>query len=225
MTPELADSPPGDAVVIRQSRAEPERFADIFRRYHVEIRGYIARRIGDKTADDVTAEVFLAAFDQRERYDLARDCARPWLYGIATNLIGSYWREEKRQYRLLARGAGDLVTSGEEDVVADRVSAAAARPALLAAVGTLAPGDRDVLLLAALAGLGHQEIAEALDIPYGTVGSRLNRVRRRLRESLGASGLAGDDPPAPAPATRAAAVTAQPSLTSVTAQGATRWTR
>jgi RNA polymerase sigma factor (sigma-70 family) len=220
MTPEPAESPPGDAAVIRQSRADPERFADIFRRYHVEIRGYIARRIGDKTADDVTAEVFLAAFDQRERYDLARPCARPWLYGIATNLVAAHWRQEKRQYRLLVRGAGDLVTGGgEEDVVASRVSAAAVRPALLAAVGQLPAGDRDVLLLAALAGLGHSEIAEALDIPYGTVGSRLHRVRRRLRKSLGAAGLAGDDPPGPAPATGAAAVAAPPRLTSVLSRG------
>jgi RNA polymerase sigma-70 factor (ECF subfamily) len=70
-------------------------------------------------------------------------------------------------------------------LVADRVSAAAAGPALAAALAGLSSGDRDVLLLVAVAGLDNQEVALSLGIPHGTVRSRLSRARQRLRESLG----------------------------------------
>ena len=187
--------PEADAVVIEQSWAEPERFAAIFERYFGQIHQYLARRVGDRSADDLAAEVFVVAFAQRQLYDLARDCARPWLYGIATNLIGTHRRQERRFYHALARTDAGWVSPSDEDQVADRVSASAAGPALAAALAALDAGDRDVLLLIAVAGLDYQEVAQALGIPYGTVCSRLNRARRRLREALGginpADGQAG----------------------------------
>ncbi len=82
-----------------------------------------------------------------------------------------------------------------EDLVADRVSAAAAGPALAAALAGLGGGDRDVLLLVAIAGLDNQEVALSLGIPYCTVRSQLSRARQRLRESLGGTNPAdGIDP-------------------------------
>jgi RNA polymerase sigma-70 factor (ECF subfamily) len=187
--------PEADAAVIEQSWTQPERFAAIFERYFAPIHQYLARRVGDRAADDLAAEVFVAAFAQRQRYDLARDCARPWLYGIATNLIGTHRRQEQRRYRALAQ-SGDRDTSpSDEERVADRVAAAAAGPDLAAALAALDAGERDVLLLVALAGLEYQEVAQALGIPYGTVCSRLNRARRRVRLALGginpAAGQAG----------------------------------
>ena len=184
--------PEADAALIEQSWAKPERFAAIFERYFGQIHQYLARRVGDKIADDLAAEVFVAAFAQRQRYDTARDCARPWLYGIATNLIGTHRRQEQRRYRALARTAATAESPSDEDQVTDRVSASAAGPALAAALAALDAGDRDVLLLIALAGLDYQEAAQALGIPYGTVCSRLNRARRRLRETLGGVNPAGD---------------------------------
>ena len=139
-------------------------------------------------------EVFVVAFAQRQRYDLARDCARPWLYGIATNLAGSHRRQEQRRYRALARVDARLVSPSDEDVIADRVSASAAGPALAGALAALDRGDRDVLLLVALADLSYAEVAESLGIPYGTVCSRLSRARRRLREVLGVASPARGRP-------------------------------
>ncbi len=183
----LVRSPESDAAVIEQSRGEPERFSVIFDRYFSDIHRYLARRAGERTADDLAAEVFLTAFAQRGRYDAARACARPWLYGIATNLLGAQRRQEARYFRTLARADAEPAGQSEEDRVADRLSAAALRPALAAALAALAPGDRDVLLLVALADLSYPEAAEALSIPAGTVASRLNRARRQLRDSLGSS--------------------------------------
>jgi RNA polymerase sigma-70 factor (ECF subfamily) len=184
-TADLVSSPDSDAAIIEASRGDPERFAAIFDRYFGEIHRYLARRVGGEAADDLAAEVFLAAFSPRRRYDVARGCARPWLYGIATNLVGAHRRQEARYLRALARVERQPRWQGEEERAADRVSAAAARPALTAAIAALAPGDRDVLLLVALAELGYPEIAQALGIPEGTVASRLNRARRQLRASLG----------------------------------------
>jgi len=196
VTGEPTGPPATDAAVIEQSWAAPERFETIFRRYFGQVHRYLAARVGGRIADDLAAEVFTVAFAQRQRYDLARDCARPWLYGIATNLVGSYRRREQRRYRALARMDARGVAPSDEDLVAERVSAAAAGPALAAALAGLGSGDRDVLLLVAVAGLDNQEVAVSLGIPYGTVCSRLSRARSRLRESLGGTNPASSYGPA-----------------------------
>ena len=196
MTGEPTGPPATDAAVIEQSWAEPERFEAIFRRYFGRIHQYLAARVGGKIADDLAADVFTIAFAQRQRYDLARDCARPWLYGIATNLVGTYRRQEQRRYRALARAHAQVAAPSDEDLVAERVSAAAAGPALATALARLSSGDRDVLLLVAIAGLDNQEVAQSLGIPYGTVCSRLSRARTRLRESFGGTNPAGSYGPA-----------------------------
>jgi RNA polymerase sigma-70 factor (ECF subfamily) len=92
----------------------------------------------------------------------------------------------------MARANTREVSPSEEDLVTERVSAWAAGPDLAAALAALKGGDRDVLLLAALGGLGNTEIAQALAIPYGTVCSRLARARRRVRAALGGDNPAGD---------------------------------
>jgi RNA polymerase sigma factor (sigma-70 family) len=196
VTGEPAGPPATDAAVIEQSWAEPELFEAIFRRYFGRIHQYLAARVGGRIADDLAAEVFTIAFAQRQRYDLARECARPWLYGIATNLVGTYRRREQRRYRALARMDAHGVAPSDEDLVAERVSAAAAGPALAAALAGLGSGDRDVLLLVAVAGLDNQEVALSLGIPYGTVCSRLSRARARLREALGGTNPANSIDPA-----------------------------
>lgn len=76
-------------------------------------------------------------------------------------------------------------TEGPEERTAGRIAAENLRGRLAGALAGLSAGDRDVVLLVALADLSHEEVAAALDIPYGTVGSRLNRARKRLREALG----------------------------------------
>ncbi|MGI8329985.1 RNA polymerase sigma factor [Actinomadura scrupuli] len=182
----MADEP-SDADVIGRSRHEPEHFAVIFDRYFPRIHRYVASRLGHSAADDVAAETFLAAFDQRDRYDLARPEARAWLYGIATHLIGRHWRAEERMYRALERSGVDGDAGCHADRVAERISAEQMQPRLAAGLAGLAQGDRDVLLLVACGQLAYDEVALALGIPAGTVGSRLNRARNQLRQALGAS--------------------------------------
>jgi RNA polymerase sigma-70 factor (ECF subfamily) len=178
-------SPDDDTALIRASWQEPDRFAEIFHRHFAEIHGYIARRLGRDVADDLAAETFLAAFRNRTRFDPERGEVRPWLYGFATNLIGSHRRAERRYFAALARTPAELAAEDHGDRAAGRADSAAHGRVLAAALGGLTPGDRDVLLLTALAGLGYAEIGQALGIPAGTVGSRLARARKHLRAALG----------------------------------------
>ncbi|WP_283136916.1 RNA polymerase sigma factor [Rhizohabitans arisaemae] len=177
--------PPDEAEVVRLSLDESERFGVIFNTHFEEIHRYVVQRLGPDLAEDVVAETFLTAFRKRSQYDPSRAAVRAWLYGIATNLIGKHRRREVRTLRALGRYGVDPDVPGPEDRVAARVSAESLRPSLAAALAGLPRRDRDVLLLMALAGLSHEEIAGALGIPYGTVGSRLNRARRKLRAVLG----------------------------------------
>ncbi|MFD9431354.1 RNA polymerase sigma factor [Streptomyces sp. NPDC060002] len=183
------NSPPGrhdeDASVIADSLTRPESFGELYHRHAAVIHRYAARRLGEDAAEDITAETFLAAFRTRGRYDASRAGARPWLYGIAANLIGKQRRTEVRALRALARTGHDPVADSWTDRSDSRVTAQAAQGRLAGALAGLSRGDRDVLLLVAWADLGYQEVAEALSIPVGTVRSRLHRARRKVRLALG----------------------------------------
>jgi RNA polymerase sigma factor (sigma-70 family) len=174
-----------DAEIIERSWPEPERFAEVFDRHAAHIHRYVARRLGRDVAGDVVAETFLAAFGKRHGYDLGRPDARPWLYGIATNLVGQHRRDEVRRYRLQLALPPEAIEACPADRVAEHVSAQAVRRPLAAAVADLSAGDRDVLLLVAWEQFSYDEVAAALQIPVGTVRSRLNRARRQVRAALG----------------------------------------
>ncbi|WP_327667836.1 RNA polymerase sigma factor [Streptomyces sp. NBC_00485] len=178
-----------DATVVERSWDDPDAFAVLFNRYADDIHRYAARRLGTEAADDLMAETFVIAFQQRRRYDLSRPHARPWLYGIVTNLVGQHRRAEARRLKALARVAGALSAEGEalEDRVAARVGAENSRPQLAGALAGLPARHRDVLLLIAWGDLDYAEAAEALGVPVGTVRSRLHRARTRLRQALGGS--------------------------------------
>jgi RNA polymerase sigma-70 factor (ECF subfamily) len=189
MPPDSRQIPRSDADLIGCSRTEPEEFTELFRRHAPHIQRYVTRRLGSGVlnasgADDIVAETFLLAFRQRDRYDPSHADARPWLYGICTNLIGRHRRAEIRQYRAFARTGAYSVTEPFTDRVDDRVSAANAGPLLAAALAGMSAKLRDPLLLAAWGGLSYEEIAIALGVPVGTVRSRLSRARSALRKIL-----------------------------------------
>ncbi len=174
-----------DAAVIAASRRDAETFGVIYDRYATQLYRYTYRRLGPEHAEDVVAETFLAAFRGRARYDLDREDARPWLFGIATREIARRRRSEEARYRAMARTGVDDVSEGFVDEVTTAVSAQGLRARLAQALRGLSAADRDVVLLIAWSGLNYEEVAETLRIKVGTVRSRLHRARRKLREALG----------------------------------------
>jgi RNA polymerase sigma factor (sigma-70 family) len=176
---------PPNLLAGRYPRAEEVTFAAVFDRHFRDVHGYVARRLGRDAADDVASDTFLTAFRLNDRFDTNKGDRLAWLYGIASNLMRRHRRDEVRGYRAMARLDPSDSVEGHDDRVATRVSAERLRGALAGALAGLSTGDRDVLLLIALAGLTYEQVAEALGISYGTVCSRLNRARRKVRAALG----------------------------------------
>ncbi|WP_245974649.1 RNA polymerase sigma factor [Thermomonospora umbrina] len=173
-----------DADIIAGSREDPEMFAALFDRYSVMLHRYVHRRLGPDIAEDVVAETFLAAFRRRNGFDPARGDVRPWLFGIATRLIARHRRTEAARYRAAARAPVEHTQDFPADRIAAEVSAHAARTVLVKALAGLNAGELDVLLLIAWAQLSYEETAAALEVPIGTVRSRLNRARTKVRTAL-----------------------------------------
>lgn len=143
------------------------------------------RRVGAWDADALTGDVFEIAFARRTTFDQSNPNARPWLYGIATNLIARKHRSEARQLHAIARLSSQPPTHLDPaDTVVERHHLATQHVAAAAAITALPARERDVLLLFAWEELNYHDIAEALGIPIGTVRSRLNRARTRLRTSI-----------------------------------------
>lgn len=163
-----------DGAVIVASWRCPDAFRVLFDRHYARVRRYAWARIGP-AGEDLAAEAFAVAFAARDRYDVTRQDALPWLLGIATNLIRRQRREERRRLQLLAA----IDRERPPEPVTGSIN-----PAVAAALERLHRRDRDVLVLYAVAELSYSEIAEALGIPEGTVRSRLNRARRILREVI-----------------------------------------
>jgi RNA polymerase sigma-70 factor (ECF subfamily) len=165
---------------------DPTDLAGIFDRYARELLRYCTRRVGEQIAEDVVAETFLVAYEQRHRYDRDRGAVLPWLYGIATNLLRRHRRTEIRALRASAHV--DPAAEGPDRRGVERVDAQRAVARLSAVLAGLPRRQRDVLLLYAVAELEYAEIAAALDIPLGSVQSALHRARTKIRAALTSEG-------------------------------------
>jgi RNA polymerase sigma factor (sigma-70 family) len=131
----------------------------------------------------VAATAFEWAFAHRDRFDDATfSSAKPWLIGIANNLVRRHLRRQdvSRRHRPLSIA----LDYSEPEPSLDGLVALEQRLALRDALASLSKDDRETFLLVVLAELPYQEVAEILAIPPGTVRSRVNRARGRLRELL-----------------------------------------
>jgi RNA polymerase sigma factor (sigma-70 family) len=180
--PPAVPAGPSDADVIAMSRRDPEAFEELFDRYWPGLHAFCCSRAGS-AGEDVAAETFRVAFDKRTRYDLGYPDARAWLYGIATRLLQHHFRHGQRQAAAIERSAR-LPQRRERDGVASELEGRLLGPEVAAAIDGLTDEERDALLLWAWADLQYAEIARALDVPVGTVRSRLNRARHRVRVYL-----------------------------------------
>ena len=188
-----------DAELLRRSVDDSELFEEIFERHYDAILRYGRQRLGHDVGEEIAARTMVIAFDRRAAFDARFRSARPWLFGIATNLIRHHIRDERVHMAALARLPIDPDLDDEDTV--DRLDADRRRPLLLKALMELRREDRDAFILLAVSGLTYTEIANALGIAEGTVGSRIHRARHTMREVIRAleasTDVAGPDPTAP----------------------------
>jgi RNA polymerase sigma-70 factor (ECF subfamily) len=172
-----------DADVIRRSREDPELFEVIFDRHFDVVRVYVQRRLGQADGEEVAATAFEWAFAHRDRFDDSTfSSARPWLIGIANNLVRRHVRQLEVRRRHLPISIA-LDRSVPEPSL-DGLVALEQRPVLRNALEALSLDDRETFLLVVLAELPYREVAQTLGVPVGTVRSRVSRARARLRELL-----------------------------------------
>src|SRR3989454_12285835 len=180
-------SSPSDAEVIGRSLGEPEAFGLIYDRHAATLLRFLGRRVGAEVSEGLVGELFRIAFERRKTFDAARASALPWLYGIGANLLLKHRRAEARWLRASARMApGRGAADGRASTAA--LDARLLFPRVADAIEALPDDEREALLLFAWEELSYQSMAEALELPIGTVRSRLNRARARLRELLESNG-------------------------------------
>ncbi len=185
-TPGRGDREPAresDAEVITRSWDDPHAFAEIFDRHHEDIYRFAWTRAGADRADDLAAEVFRIAFEKRHDYDPDYRSAKPWLFGIASRLAKQTHRDTAKRDDARTRMTG----RDRQPSTADPAQHMDERPGTSPAgraVQRLPERDREPLLLFAWGDLTYEEVARTLDIPVGTVRSRIHRARQQLREHL-----------------------------------------
>jgi RNA polymerase sigma-70 factor (ECF subfamily) len=166
-----------DAELIESSLVDARAFAVIFDRHFRPIFRFLRGRVGRQLAEDLASETFVVAFGRRSSYDLAREDARPWLYGIAVNLLREHRRAEERRLRAYSRVPADLSSGLDEP--GERLDSSVS-----AALLELTHEERNLILLLTWAHLTYEQLGDALNLPVGTIRSRVSRVRSKLRERL-----------------------------------------
>ena len=173
-----------DGSAIARSLHDPEAFAEVFDRHYAFIHRYIARRAGRDLADDLASQTFTVAFSHRGRYRDDLGTARPWLLGITTNLMREQSRRERRHDDTVQRLGHEAVVSSSRSALADASANRDDDNRLITALAGLEHDQREVLLLHTLGELSYAETAAALEIPIGTVRSRISRACAALRLEL-----------------------------------------
>jgi RNA polymerase sigma-70 factor (ECF subfamily) len=145
-------------------------FRELFDRYKNPIYGFVRRRVGDPArAEDITQDIFLALVQRRNGYEV-RSSFRTYLYRIAMNRVAS----EHRKDNPAQQAEPEPAASGDPAVVHQ----------VREALGRLDPEQREVVMLREYQGLSYQEISQVLNVPVGTVRSRLFRAKLALKEML-----------------------------------------
>jgi RNA polymerase sigma factor (sigma-70 family) len=172
-----------DSVLWSRSRAgDAAAFGLLFERHGKAIYNYCFRRVGDwAVAEDLLSIVFLEAWRRRDK-ELPHDKVLPWLYGIATNVVRNRRRSERRFAAALRRVPKPDSGPSFDELADARIDDVRQMERVLALVERLPKHEQDVFALCAWSECSYEDAAVALDVPVGTVRSRLSRARARLRE-------------------------------------------
>ncbi|MFI5730043.1 RNA polymerase sigma factor [Kribbella sp. NPDC051587] len=167
----------------RSVEGETEAFGVLFDRHARAVYNFLFRRTASwSDAEDLTSLVFLHAWRRREDVVLVHDSALPWLLRTADYVLRNEWRKQHfRRLNLLRQGPAADVPDHAEHVAA-RIDDEREAKRLRALLRKLPRHEREIVELCFWSGLDAQSAAVALDIPLGTVKSRMSRARKRLRD-------------------------------------------
>lgn len=179
----LASSTEAESSLIsRAQRGDRGAYGELVRRYHAGVINVVYRLCGDaRLAEDAAQEAFIRGWLHLPSYN-PRSSLRNWLYQIAVNAALDTLRKETK---VSPNALEDLPLAASDPGPEAAVIQAEQRTQVQRAILALPPSSRVVLVLREYEGLSYQEIASALEIPIGTVMSRLNFARSRLKEILG----------------------------------------
>jgi RNA polymerase sigma factor (sigma-70 family) len=173
-----------DVELLAMARSEPEAFGELFKRHSRSVYAYCARRTGSlDLAEDLTSVVFMEAFRRRRRLQLSNASALPWLLGVANNVARNADRSVRRYRSALDRLPAPANSASSEDDVIERLGAQDALGRALEAISALTRAEQDVVMLVLWSELTYADAATALDIPVGTVRSRLASARAKFNGS------------------------------------------
>ena len=180
VTPDdLSDSELWDLAV----GGDGEGFGVLFERHARSVYNHCFRRTASwADAEELMSAVFMEAWRRRRDVRPIDESARPWLLGVANNLLRNHRRSLRRYQAALARLPSPRPQADPADDVAGRLADERQMRRVLALVELLPRRDQEVLALCAWSELTYHEAATVLDIPVGTVRSRLARARARLAE-------------------------------------------
>jgi RNA polymerase sigma-70 factor (ECF subfamily) len=182
-----------DTELLIASRGDAEAFSELYRRHAEDLLRYFARRTLDpETAAELTAETFAEAFASRRTYRDEGVNGVAWLYGIARHRLGRFFRAgrvETGARRKLGMPERELPPEDYERIE-DLIDFAPIRDALLEALTTLQPAQRDAMRLRVIDGLGYDEVAARLQCSADNARQRVSRGLRQVAMVLQERGLA-----------------------------------
>ncbi|WP_063820802.1 RNA polymerase sigma factor [Frankia sp. QA3] len=185
----------GDEALLDQAaRGDKAAFGRLFRAHADAVYSYCFHRLGSwSAAEDATSVVFLEAWRRRADVVAVSGSLRPWLLGVATNVMRNQRRAARRYDAALYRLPPSPAEPDHADEVAARLDDEQRMREILRELATLDHGAREAIVLVAMEGLTYPEAAVALDVPVGTVRSRVARARRRLRRGVRVTAKTPDD--------------------------------
>ncbi|MGA2805181.1 MAG: RNA polymerase sigma factor [Acidimicrobiales bacterium] len=187
------DREPSDRDVLRASLKDPARFGIVFDRHFRSVYRFLERQVGATAAEDLAAETFTVAFAQRRTFDARRRDVRPWLFGIAINLLRNHRRAEVTRRDLGLRQATPEHRAIDEDPVHDSAVVTGEVARVAKALARIDDESRALLLLVASTDFNIEQAAESLHISPAATRTRLWRARQQLRAELGASNRYTDE--------------------------------
>jgi RNA polymerase sigma factor (sigma-70 family) len=179
-----ADDEGSDADLIARSLIDPPVFAALFDRHALPVHRFLAARANSTDAEDLVSETFVNAFTSRDRFDMSYSRALPWLIGIANNVLRHHQRSESRRRSRLRRLGPPEEAADPTDELVEHLDDQARRSRFADALSSLTEQQRETFILVGDLGLSYEDAARALGVPIGTIRSRMNRARARLRELL-----------------------------------------